>query len=40
LKIAVEEDSERVGGLTLFGEHFGNHNQNIQIGIYYLEKEN
>ncbi|MEK4441114.1 ArsR/SmtB family transcription factor [Niallia sp. FSL K6-0077] len=40
LRIAVEEESERVGGLTLFGEHFGNHKQNIQIGIYYLEKEN
>jgi len=39
LRIAVEEESKNVGGLTLFGEHFGNHKQNIRIGIYYLEKE-
>ena len=39
LRIAVEAGSEKVGGLTLFGEHFGNHKQNIRVGIYYLEKE-
>ncbi|KAB7669223.1 ArsR/SmtB family transcription factor [Bacillus sp. B1-b2] len=39
LKIAAEQDSKKVGGLTLFGEHFGNHRQNIRVGIYYLEKE-
>lgn len=35
LRIAVESTSENVGGLTLFGKGFGNHNQNINIDMYY-----
>lgn len=35
LRLAVEEASANVGGLTLFGEHFGNHPQNIILKIFY-----
>lgn len=28
------------GGLTLFGESFGNHRQNIQANVYYSQSEN
>lgn len=35
LKISVEDDSKNKGGLTIFGENFGNHKQNIQYTIYY-----
>ncbi|WP_240414090.1 ArsR/SmtB family transcription factor [Paenibacillus periandrae] len=37
LRFAVEEDSEHVGGLTLFGEGFGNYNQDIELRAYYSE---
>ncbi|MDR0732140.1 MAG: hypothetical protein LBF63_10765 [Treponema sp.] len=30
-KIGIKEDAEYVGGLNLFGEHFGNYNQNIEM---------
>jgi predicted transcriptional regulator len=30
-KIGVKEDAEYVGGINLFGEHFGNYNQNIEM---------
>lgn len=30
-KIGIKEDAEYIGGLNLFGEHFGNYNQNIEM---------
>lgn len=35
LKLEVEEDAEHVGGLTIFGENFGNYNQDISVRINY-----
>lgn len=35
LKMEVEEQAEHVGGLTIFGKHFGNYNQDISIRINY-----
>jgi predicted transcriptional regulator len=37
LRFAVEEDSQHVGGLSLFGEGFGNYNQDIELKAYYSE---
>jgi predicted transcriptional regulator len=37
-RIAVQEDSENVGGVTLFGAGFGNYNQDILFRLYYDEK--
>jgi predicted transcriptional regulator len=34
-KIAVLENAEHVGGLTLFGKDFGNYDQDIVIKLYY-----
>ncbi len=34
-KMAVEDDSAHVGGLTIFGKTFGNYNQDINIRINY-----
>lgn len=34
-KMAVEDSSEHVGGLTIFGKNFGNYNQDITIRINY-----
>lgn len=34
LRIASEENAEQAGGLTLFGEKWGNHNQSIRVTIY------
>lgn len=34
-KIEVKEDAKNVGGLTIFGKGFGNHNQDIKFKIYY-----
>ena len=34
-KMAVEDDSSHVGGLTIFGKTFGNYNQDINIRINY-----
>lgn len=34
-EFAVEEDSEHVGGLTLYGTGFGNYNQDIKVQIAY-----
>lgn len=39
LRLAVEPDATNKGGLTLFGKGFGNHNQDIILNTYYLEKE-
>ncbi|MCX4319297.1 MAG: transcriptional regulator, partial [Lachnospiraceae bacterium] len=35
LKMAIEEDADHVGGLTLFGKSFGNYGQDIQVRLYY-----
>ncbi len=35
LKLAVNDDAEHVGGLTIFGKNFGNYNQDINIKINY-----
>lgn len=35
LRFAVEPDAVNKGGFTLFGEGFGNHDQNILINLYY-----
>lgn len=40
LKFSIDNDAINKGGLTLFGKGFGNHNQNITINTYYLEKKN
>lgn len=37
LKFAVESDSSNVGGLTLFGKGFGNHDQDILVNLYYID---
>ena len=34
-RMAVEKDSEHVGGLTIFGKTFGNYNQDIKITLNY-----
>lgn len=38
-RIAVHEESENVGGVTLFGAGFGNYNQDIRFRLYYSDKE-
>lgn len=35
LRLAVENDSEHVGGITLYGESFGNYDQDIRVAINY-----
>lgn len=35
LKMAVEDDAEHIGGLTVFGKSFGNYNQDIAVRINY-----
>lgn len=35
LKIAVEEGSKNVGGITIFGKKYGNHAQDIKIKVFY-----
>ncbi|MBK0347807.1 ArsR family transcriptional regulator [Aerococcaceae bacterium zg-ZJ1578] len=37
IRFSVLESSKHVGGLTLFGEKFGNTPQNIRVTIYYNE---
>jgi predicted transcriptional regulator len=39
LKFAVNSDAEHVGGLTIFGQDFGNHEQNIRTTLYYSREE-
>lgn len=34
-KMAVEDQSEHIGGLTIFGKTFGNYNQDINVRINY-----
>ena len=36
-RMQVFEDAEHVGGLTLFGKHFGNYNQDIKVHITYSQ---
>ena len=35
LKLAVNDDSKYVGGLTIYGKNFGNYNQDINVRINY-----
>ena len=35
LKLAVEDNAEHVGGLTIFGKNFGNYNQDISVRMNY-----
>lgn len=35
LRLAVENDSEHVGGITLYGKSFGNYDQDIRVAITY-----
>ncbi|TCP21328.1 ArsR family transcriptional regulator [Scopulibacillus darangshiensis] len=35
-KISVESDAKNVGGVTIFGKGFGNHDQGIILNLYYL----
>lgn len=35
-RFEVKEDAEHVGGLTLFGKGFGNHDQDILFKLYYI----
>ena len=35
LRLAVENDSEHVGGITLYGKSFGNSDQDIRVAINY-----
>ena len=37
-KLEVPKDTANCGGLTLFGEDFGDHNQAIRIKAYYDEE--
>lgn len=39
LKISIDDHSKNKGGLTIFGEHFGNYSQNILLKIFYTEAE-
>ena len=34
-RMAVEEDAEHVGGLTIFGKTFGNYRQDIKVSLHY-----
>ena len=38
-KMAVNEDADHVGGLTIYGKNFGNYNQDINIRINYSPLE-
>ena len=38
-RLAVNDDAEHVGGLTIFGKSFGNYNQDIKISISYAPIE-
>ena len=36
LKLEVRPDSENPGGLTIYGDNFGNHPQNIKVSVSYV----
>ena len=38
LRIGVKENADNVGGCTLFGHKFGNHDQGIKTAIYYSDQ--
>ncbi|PZD95107.1 transcriptional regulator [Paenibacillus sambharensis] len=38
LRFAVDETAEHVGGLTLYGSGFGNHDKDIVVKVYYAGK--
>ncbi len=38
-RMAVEEDAEHVGGLTIFGKSFGNYGQDIKVSLNYAPIE-
>ncbi len=38
LTFSVPKDTANCGGLTLFGESFGDYNQNIQVKVYYEDR--
>ncbi|PAD32250.1 ArsR/SmtB family transcription factor [Paenibacillus sp. 7523-1] len=40
LRFAVEEQADHVGGVTLYGAGFGNHDQDIVIRVYVDDKPN
>lgn len=35
IRISVEEDAKNKGGINIFGRHFGDHDQNINVKIQY-----
>lgn len=35
-RIAVEDDAEHIGGVTLFGQTFGNYGQDIKVSLNYM----
>lgn len=39
IRIGTLPDAAHQGGLTIFGEHFGNHPQNILLSLYYTEQD-
>ncbi|MED4125031.1 transcriptional regulator [Halalkalibacterium halodurans] len=39
-RVAVPDDAENVGGVTIFGEGFGNYNQDIIFRLYYTKDLN
>lgn len=38
LRLFIKENAHNRGGLTIFGEDFGNHPQNIKMQLFYSEK--
>lgn len=38
LRIGISENAQHKGGLTIFGEYFGNHPQNILVSLFYSEE--
>lgn len=34
-KLSVPEDTKHIGGLTIFGNNFGNYNQGIHVRLIY-----
>ncbi len=37
-RIAVDDDAEHIGGVTLFGKSFGNYGQDIKVSLSYMPK--
>ncbi len=36
LKLEIQQDAQNPGGLTIYGDNFGNHPQNIKFSISYV----